>query len=227
MSGFESFGKNSNNGIDTEKGFTEIEKSLSSESMKDELFDQYLKQQLIEDFFENLEEYLDEDDVDSMRGELAKYDDQEIYSTLSLPHELRNRKFELFKNEIEKGKKANELMRDFIEKSSKHGFSIGYHTSPNDIKPSPEGKWNIIGFEKDHRDDDLSKAYYSTKYHHLFKRKDPKFIYVVRTDPDTHRTDGNWSRAGILSIVTRVPFKDVVDYVENTTRDLQKQKADA
>ncbi len=103
---------------------------------------------------------------------------------------------------------------------------MGYHTSPHDIKPDDSGHWNIKGFEQDHRDSDLSKAYYSTKYRHLFKKRDPKFIYIVGTDPHTHGTDGNWSRAGMLSIVARVPFSDVVEYVENTARDIEKKKAD-
>lgn len=204
-----------------------MEQSESSvEELKDTLFDQYLKQQLIEDFFQHLEEYLDEGEIDAMRGELAKHDDEVVYATLSLPHELRNRRFSKFQQEVELGKDPGELMKSFIELSTKYGYSIGYHTSPNDIKPGENGQWNITGYEQDHRDDDLSKAYYSTKYRHLFKKKDPKFIYIVRTDPETHRTDGNWSRAGILSVVTRVPFADVVEYVESTVQDMQKEKAD-
>lgn len=210
--------------VDVETDMSE----MNPEAMKDHLFDQYLKQQLIEDFFDNLSEYLDDKEVDEMRGVLAEYDDEDIYATLSLPHELRERKFNEFQTAIERGKKeAAQLMQNFIQSSKQYGFSVGYHTSPHDIKPSESGQWNIKGYENDHRDNDLSKAYYSTKYRHLFKKRDPKFIYIVRTDPSTHRTDGNWSRAGLLSVVARVPFADVVDYVENTVRDMEKKKADA
>lgn len=230
MPGFESFGggrKDIKEENITGENIAEAEAETSVEEMKDTLFDQYLKQQLIEDFFQHLEEYLDDKQVDAMRGELANYEDADVYSTLSLPFELRDRKFTSFHKEIEAGKDPAVLMKTFVEASKKRGYGIGYHTSPNDIKPNDNGQWNITGYEKDHRDDDLSKAYYSTKYRHLFKKKDPKFIYIVRTDPETHRTDGNWSRAGILSIVARVPFSDVVEYVESTARDLEKEKADA
>lgn len=203
------------------------EKEMTEEQMKDFLFDQYLKQQLIEEFFTELRAYLNDEAIDAMRGELAEHEDDEVYATIGLPNELRERKFEAFEKAIESGKDPAELMREFVGASVRMGFGIGYHTSPNDIRPKESGEWTILGTEKDHRDDDLSKAYYSTKYRHLFKKKDPKFIYIVRTDADTHRTDGNWSRAGKLSVVTRVPFASVVEYVENTVRDIQKNKKQA
>ena len=84
-------------------------------------------------------------------------------------------------------------------------------------------RWDIKGTEKDHRDDDRNMAYYSTKYRHLFKKKGPKFVYIVRTEPQTHKTDGNWSRAGKLSVVTRVPFEEVFEYVEKTSRAIEKE----
>lgn len=229
MSGIESFRGNKNNKVEEEvdiTGVEEGEEEISAEKIKDTLFDQYLKQNLIEDFFDELHEYLDEEAVDDMRGELANYDDEDIYATLSLPKELRHRKFTDFQKQLEsENKNPGEVIKSFVEASKRHGFGIGYHTSPNDIKPDEQGRWTIKGFESDHRDDDLSKAYYSTKYRHLFKRRNPKFIYIVRTDPSTHRTDGNWSRAGTLSVVARVPFEDVVEYVEKNVRDIEKKKA--
>lgn len=229
--GFESSGSNKKTETKferSEEDVSEVEnlEETSAEKIKDTLFDQYMKQKLIEDFFDELHEYLDEDFVDEMRGELANYDDDDIYATLSLPKELRYRKFTDFQKQLEsEDKDPKELMKNFIEASKRHGFGIGYHTSPNDIKPDDQGRWTIKGSENDHRDDDLSKAYYSTKYRHLFKKRDPKFIYIVRTDPSTHRTDGNWSRAGMLSVVARVPFGDVVEYVEKNVRDIEKKKA--
>lgn len=234
MGGIESFGAKSNKNIvsaESKAPSVDIETDtgeMKPEAIKDYLFDQYLKQRLIEDFFDSLNEYLDENEVDEMRGVLSEYDDKDIYATLSLPYELRKKKFSEFQSAIENGtKSAAELMQEFIQSSKKYGFSIGYHTSPKDIRPSDNGQWNIKGYEKDHRDDDLSKAYYSTKYRHIFNKKGPKFIYIVRTDPSTHRTDGNWSRAGSLSVIARMPFDSVVDYVENTSRDIVKKKADA
>ena len=174
MKGFESFGRKIEKKTDEtdvpekEEHLEYIVESNESETeiekIKDKLFDQYLKQQLIEDFFDDLGDYLDSEAVDEMRGELAGYEDEDIYATLSLPYELRARKFAEFQNEIESNdKKPSDLMKKFIEVNKRYGFGLGYHTSPHDIKPDESNHWNIKGFEQDHRDSDLSKAYYSTK----------------------------------------------------------------
>lgn len=191
------------------------------ESMKDRLFDDYMKQQLLEDFFNELEGYVGFDHSEKMKAVLDDYeDDESVYAALSLPHELRERKFEDFSESLKEGDTTPEdLMCSLIKMSKKYGFNIGYHTSPWDISPDEEGHWSIKGTEPDHRDGDRPMAYYSKKYRHLFKKKEPKFIYIVRTDPATHKTDGNWSRATELSIVTRVPFSEVFNYVEKTGRE--------
>jgi hypothetical protein len=197
----------------------------SIEEIKDSLFDEYMRQQLIKDFFDELEDYIGDEDTEKMRLELSKYDDEEIYAALSLPHELRERKFLEFQTKIEnQHEDAAGLMKNLVEVSTKHGFGIGYHTSPREIRPDDKGQWNIIGTERDHRDDDRAMAYYSKKYRHLFKKKGPQFVYIVRTEPDTHKTDGNWSRASELSIVTQVPFEEVFQYVEKTSRDIENKK---
>jgi hypothetical protein len=200
---------------------TYLEGSL--EEIKDQLFDEYMHQRLLEDYFSELEEYLEEDAVEQMRAILALHDDEEVYAALSLPRELRERRFKKMQEEIGKGADPAELMEKIVETSTKHGFSVGYHTSPYDIHPGAKGEWSIKGTEQDHRDGDRAMAYYSKKYRHLFKKKSPQYVYIVRTEPHTHKTDGNWSRASELSIVARVPFKDVFDYVEKTSRAVQKE----
>lgn len=220
---FESFSKKVEVPVNPEEYF---EGSL--EEIKDTLFGEYMKQQLLEDFFNDLEGYISVDNVDKMRSVLAEYDDDIVYSALSLPAELRERKFLDFSKKLEdESKTAEELMKDLINVSSRYGFSIGYHTSPYDIKPDDKGRWSIKGTEKDHRDNDLMMAYYSTKYRHLFKKKGPKFVYIVRTEPQTHKTDGNWSRASELSVVAQVPFEEVFNYVEKTSRDIEKEEGAA
>ena len=192
----------------------------SHEDLKDMLFDVYMKQQLLEDFFETLAGYVDEADVDEIRELMAGYSNTEVYAALSLPHELRERKFAEFEQRIAAGEEATEVMKQFIAVSNKYEFGVGYHTSPIDIRPDETGKWLIKGTEADHRDDDLMMAYYSSQYRHLFKKRHPKFIYIVRTEPQTHKTDGNWSRASSLSVVGRVPFEDVYSYVESTSKEI-------
>lgn len=212
------------------------EGELSPETIsgiKDMLFDEYMKQQLIEDFFSELGDYLDDEHLDAMKGALSEYSDEEVYATISLPKELRERQFTNFYKKIQNGAEPRELMRDFVAASFKYGFGVGYHTSAVDIKPdSASGRWEIIGREHDHRDNDLARAYYSSHYRHLYSPKDhqlyvkkahPKFIYIVRTEP-THKTDGNWSRASRLSIIARVPYADVVNYVESTTKKVEGRR---
>lgn len=201
--------------------------AVGLEKIKDELFDSYMLQQLTEDFFESLAEYLDEEAVDEVRGVLSMYDDKDIYATLSLPAELRDRKFTEFQQKIEAGADIKDIVDGFVGVSKKYGFGVGYHTSPAEIKPDQNGRWSIKGTEADHRDGDRAMAYYSRKYRHLFKKKDPRFVYIVRSEDDTHKTDGNWSRASELSIVAVVPFTDVFRFVEDTAKEIVEHKKGA
>jgi len=211
--------------FETPKHANQFEKD--TESMKDYIFNEYMKQHLVEDFFDELNEYLDEAQVDAMRGVLASLgeDDKKIISVLSLPKELRVRTFEVFEKEINEGRDASEVMKSYIEKVSKYNFGIGFHTSPVDIAPNEnmENQWVIKGTEADHRDDDRMMAYYSTQYRHLFKKRNPNFIYIVRTDPSYHKTDGNWSRADSLSVIMRVPFEEVYQSVEKDAKEISLQ----
>ena len=179
-----SFEQNSNSG---QNGFEysssdveippEVLKSPDRLDVKDYLFDQYMKQQLIEDFFDELHEYLEEEEVGEMIEQLMDHSDEDVYSTLSLPKELRHKKFEYFKRAIEEeGENPADLMEDLTKVSQKYGFGIGYHTSPHDIRPDKNGEWKINGTENDHRDNDLNRAYYSSKFRHLFRKKNPEFI---------------------------------------------------
>lgn len=202
-----------------------LERLTTNEEIKDRLFDEYMKQRLLEDFFDELTDYIGDEETDKMRGALATMSDENVYAALSLPHELRERKFEEWEEKINsKEETAETLIRRLATLSESHGFSIGYHTSPVEIKPTADGKWSIKGTEIDHRDDDRMMAYYSTKYRHLFKKKSPEHIYIVRTDAATHKTDGNWSRGAELSIVAKIPFEDVFEYVEKTSRTYNQKE---
>lgn len=200
-----------------------------AEGLKDYLFNEFMKQHLIADYFEHLLDYLPEEDIDAMRFVLAEYSDAEVVSVLSLPRELRERMFEKFEKQIDDGADASEVMRTHAEAIVKHGFSVGFHTSPRDIRPEEDGSWMVKGTEADHRDDDRMMAYYSTQYRHLFKKRHPKNIYIVRTDPKSHKTDGNWSRADSLSIISEVPFDEVYKNVEATAKkyDLSGESQEA
>lgn len=191
----------------------------SPEALKDHVFNEVAKAVLVKEFFEALEDFFSVNETDQMRAEMTKFSDEEIIAALSLPHELRLNMFERMEQECAAGKDVSVVLREYVERVSKYGFGIGFHTSPLDLRPEEEtGRWMIKGTEADHRDGDRLMAYYSTKYRHIYKKKHPKFIYIVRTDPSTHKTDGNWSRSDSLSVITRIPFEQVVQIVESTAR---------
>ena len=196
------------------------------EDLEDLLFDQYMKQHLTDGFFEDLEEYLTEEHVEEVRSALAAYSDSEIIAAVAIPYELRDRLFSACQRHITEGKKTPKaFIADLVHRSQQEGYGIGYHTSPVDIQPNPRtNEWSIQGTEKDHRDNDLTRAYYSSKFKHLYKAKGDGFIYVVRTHPE-NKTDGNWSRASLLSVIMRVPFREVYDYVTETVTDMEQKKS--
>jgi hypothetical protein len=193
-----------------------LDELLSPEAMKDYLFDEYMKQNMLDGFFESMYDHFDDNQIERIRETMADLSDEEVVSILSLPYELRESQFARWGAVIEQGHDPADVIKNFVSVLSAHNFGVGYHTSPFDIRPNEEGRWDIKGTEPDHRDDDVLMAYYSTQYRHLFKKKNPKFIYAVRTEPKSHKTDGNWSRAAALSVIARVPLEDVVDYVEST-----------
>ncbi len=190
------------------------------EKTKDRVFDEYMKQKIMVEFYADLKDYFSDEEIDVFRSEFAKVSDEEFESIISIPHELRHKLFEKLFAAFDKGMSLEDVVSGYIKQVSSRGFGIGYHTSPYDFGPNENDTWNIAGTEKDHRDDDRMMAYYSTQYRHLFKKRHPKYIYAVRTSfsDDSHKTDGNWHRADSLSVIMKVPFQEVIDYVESTVR---------
>jgi hypothetical protein len=74
----------------------EIKTEIPEEKLKDYLFNEFVKQALVEDFFDSLADFLDKEELDLFQKEMVKYSDEEIISALALPHELRERNFEKF-----------------------------------------------------------------------------------------------------------------------------------
>ncbi len=216
MKSSESFGVKSERSETARHYRDDIE--FQREALGNLLFEQYMRGAVLKDFLDALEEEdFSEEQMQNFRSALGSLSNEEAFAILSLPSELRSKYVEKLKLDIVEGKNISSIVKERAKKAKEYGFRIGFHTSPIDIKPKVNGEWVIKGSEKDHRDGDIPMAYYSSKYRHLFKMKHPKFIYVVRTEPD-HRTDGNWSRAPSLSIVTSVPFEQVFNYVEKEIR---------
>lgn len=194
------------------------------ESLRNKLFEQYMKQHIVGLFFEEARDVgFRDDQIEEIQNSLSKHDDSEILGALSLPHELREKWLSRAFESIEADKNTPVLcIEQLVSLGKKFGFTIGYHTSPQDIRPKDNGEWVIRGTEHDHRDNDIAMAYYSNKYRHLFKLKSPQYIYVVRAERD-HRSDGNWNRAPSLSVIMRLPFVQVHEYVERAAQKIEKE----
>lgn len=192
------------------------------ESLRNRLFEQYMERQLSGQFFEEAEDIgFSHEQIQEAQNTLARFSDAEILGALSLPHEIRENWLTKALESIESGRSTPaKTIEQLVGLGKKYGFGIGFHTSPQDIRPNDKGVWQIRGTEADHRDNDLSMAYYSNKYRHLFKAKGPRFIYVVRSDKND-RTDGNWSRAPSLSVIMRLPFAEVHQFVERSAREIE------
>ena len=82
----------------------------------------------------------------------------------------------------------------------------------------------IDGTEKDHRDNDLPKAYYSFDYRHLYRAKNPKYLYLIAS-LSSDKTDGvEWGRASSLSIIDYVKIEDVDREVEEQYQEYIKKE---
>jgi hypothetical protein len=178
----------------------------SEAQFKDKLFYEYAKQAILGVFFER------------MKAVLADAPEDDILSAISLPEELVEKNFSELERMIGDGISPEDAMRTYIDKFSKYKASIGFHTSPFDIRKNEEtGSWSIKGREKDHRDGDRPMAYYSKQYRHLYKKDGVNYIYVVRASPED-KTDDNWYRNSSLSIIARLDLREALQYVEAYAR---------
>ncbi len=139
--------------------------------------------------------------------------DKELF--LSLPYDLRIKKYKEYFEELEKGRDSKDIIDELISFvcDRKEKYHIGYHTSadriPLDFKT---GEWNVIGTEKDHRNDDLLMAYYSLNFRDLYNGgKIKKYLYLVRADLTRHYRDNNlaWGRSYTLPIIEEINMDDV------------------
>ncbi|MDD9868095.1 MAG: hypothetical protein OXU73_02085, partial [Candidatus Campbellbacteria bacterium] len=151
---------------------------------------------------------------------------------LSLPRELRKNRDEnmFFSRQIRMLKETGDvkgfldILRDVAIENK---WTVGYHTSSSDIRPKDNGEWNVDGTEEDHRDGDLSMAYYSMTYRNLYRdgKGREKYIYLVRAE-ESHRNEGGWYRAPSLSIIHKVSLSNIERQLEVERNRYNKSKAD-
>ncbi len=156
---------------------------------------------------------------------------------LSYPAEIRKTLFLRWAEMVKEDFANPESMVEFLlTNAKKYHWSIGYHLSDKDIKPEIDHmsgdikRWEIIGYEEDHRNNDLPMAYYSMDYMSRYRGKGrSRFLYVVRAilteDSDNpagrHFMDyeNKWGRAARLSVVCKL---DMHAIEEKVARDVEK-----
>lgn len=203
-------------------GFNNEQKS--KESTKETLFKGMLINALFDAIKQSMEDNdLDESEITSFFATLSKLPEDQILATLAIPAELQHA---IFSKLAEKIAAEQTTVQEFMLKSKdqalKKGYCVGFHVSNQKILPTMKikdgveqvEKWEIKGTEKDHRDGDLPKAYYSLDYQNLYRKKQGKFMYLVRAE--THEesdhkrdNDGSWGRASSLPIITVLDLSTV------------------
>jgi hypothetical protein len=211
----------------------EIEQKTKLEQIRDEIFDSILFENVLSSYEEDLEKSgYSKEQIVLFFSILNNLDQEDQKKVLSFAYEQRQLLFKNYLRQIQEGAIAmSDFINEILEIAKEYGYSIGFHVTKNKIKKSQnkDGRetWDIKGIEKDHRDGDLPMAFYSKQYRHLYGRKGYHYIYTVRSLPE-HRTDGNWFRAPMLSIVSELQVEPemLVDKIhselENRRREAQK-----
>lgn len=198
------------------------------EKIRDEVFDSILFENILSAYEADLlDTGYSREQVQSFFSILNNLEEREQKKILSLAFEQRRL---LFKNYLEEINTDKITLQDFIheilEIATEHNYDIGFHVTNHRIEKEVNRDkrvvWNIKGKEKDHRDNDLPMAFYSKQYRHLYGKKGYHYIYTVRALPD-HRTDGNWFRAPMLSIVSELAIEPD-KLIERIQKEVVKRK---
>ncbi|MFA5933866.1 MAG: hypothetical protein WC795_01425 [Candidatus Paceibacterota bacterium] len=205
------------------------EKSFDNH-LKEVIFKTLVESHVLEGFEESMEKKgYSSEDLDSFRKGLAQYSVEQKMQILSLPFELREKFLTGFKDQLEKGKysSAEEIASILLNLAEKNDAMIGYHGS-NELhthKTQRMGSvvsdsWIVPGTEKDHRNEDYQMAYYSSNYQDLYRDKNPRYLYFVRSlrKGGGHFQDNNksWGRAQTLSVIDMIDFREL----DNEVREL-------
>jgi hypothetical protein len=172
-----------------------------------------------------------DDKVVAFMEKLSDLSSEEINSVLSLPLEIRTRRLTALKQQVDEGMSVPDAVSRLQRESIESGFKIGYHVSNHEILPKLDPKtkemvWYVEGKEADHRDNDLTMAYYSLDLAHLYRYKKARYLYLIRamTGPDTsHKRDNNtqWGRAGRLDVIDRIDLDKLLREVEDSYKKYQ------
>lgn len=209
------------------------EQYLNKDQLKEYYFKEVVTGKLLDSFEHELTKFgFNEDQIHEFRVAVLDLNETERDTLFAFPWSLKQKTFPFMFSKIEKGEESvASMVAKILDASSKQHRSIAYHcTNENivqkDVKlPGEVAKeWIINGTEADHRDDDLPMAYYSFDYNHLYREKNPKYIYMVSVqlnDTSGHKRDenGSWGRAPSLSIIEKIDVHQVDDKVKELVKE--------
>lgn len=204
------------------------------EKLKEQIFSSIVFDRLVSRY-EGLMVDLDfsEEDIDEYKRKLTLLGEEDEKRVLAIPYELQKTFFSKMKARVDTGEitvgEAIDALNLFAQEK---GYTMGYHASKYDIqKTNNAGRetWSIQATEVDDRDD-MKMAYYSLDYSHVFRKRHPRYMYVVRAemgDSTAHKKDlsNNWGRAASLSVVERFDIREIDMLVDNELRNnIDKKK---
>jgi hypothetical protein len=211
-----------------ERAFREAKQHEILEA-RERLFEVIVSEQLLERFEEDLfDAQMSTELVNAIVDSAADMSHKDLARALSYPFDPRARQklFSGIQSQLRAGILTPQAVLPYLAKiATGSKVSIGFHMSPTPIRPQEkktaygvETIWGFKGRESDHRDNDLSRAYYSRSFQTLFRRGVRNHMYIVRAS-DADENDGTWWRATSLSIVAEIS----VEKLDRAMRSLQQQ----
>lgn len=202
--------------------------SLERDRRREELFQFFVASKMIVRFEDDLDALdFPQEIIDTILESTAHSSYEELFRALSYPYETRKVYLAKIRERIERGElKAEETVSTMARTAAQYGFSVGFHMSKYEIRPSGD-VWTIRGLEPDDRDDDKPMAYYSREFKWLYRRKLSNYLYIVRAnDSDQVGADGKWWRAPSLSIVQRISGEELDVEMLTLDRELAQRTED-
>lgn len=204
------------------------------ERIREDAFSRIIQREVIENFKDALAEAgFSLEQEHEFESAFAPLSEKAKSGVLSLPFSLREIRLKRFHERIEKGELTVEgMVKQLADEAAERHFCLGYHVSKADILPKQgkkgEVSWGVDGKEADHRDNDITMAYYSTSLATLYGKKHSKYLYVVRSEKGpntTHRqdNDGSWGRAPKLDIVAKFDLEQVMKEVRDVANGEKKE----
>lgn len=222
------------------ESFTELPKKVENTENRKEVselkeisFRSFVESRLVESFVTKMKSLgYPEEAIMEFYNYVASLGEGEAESLVATPWSIQNRYLEKTKQQVTSGEKTvTETMSKLLEKNKEFGRAIAYHASKEDIVPKQsqhqsrkgELEWTVYATENDHRDNDLPRAYMSFDYEHLYRQKNPEYLYAVcyRKGEGTGyiaSQNENWGRGYGLDVIEKIKIKDLDNFVDESLR---------